>query len=488
MKNHLKLAETTVKYLPHHKPKIGFLSNSVGVFNEEGKKKVESQMRSLYEKLSVEEVISQDSLFYFRRIFGPIEAKQAAAKFCSSKIDALVLLNSAFPNGNVFLALATDPYLSQIPFILTAAPEIKLPGNEWTTNAFCGVIMNNYVAKKLKVRPFVLCGWPNDEKYIEDFKHLISVICTVKKLRNTLLGRFGDAPSGFHSATGDQIAYAKKFGVIIETLDLSSIFQSYNTCEVEGYKGRVIFTDEEVEQTYLEMKKGRKVTVDAENVKKAAKLYQTLRIIIEANGYTAISIRCWPELMGPPLNMAACLSVSWLQEKGIISGAACEGDWPTAVTQVIGTMLSEKPAVCLDFVNHIAKPIVQLGHCGVGIPSLMENCQIAENSPSYQAGSSISPTCIGQFCYGLKTGIGLMQDQKGRFKMLVFRGESDSDTAQNIRYCAADIKVKNYQKLQDIIISHGFSHHLAVVFGDITQQLKLLCNFYDIEYLNPDDD
>jgi len=64
-------------------------------------------------------------------------------------------------------------------------------------------------------------------------------------------------------------------------------------------------------------------------------------------------------MQGPPFNLSACFSISWLLAKGIVNAAACEGDWPTAVSQVIATTLSGKPAACLDFVNQLTKSTIQ---------------------------------------------------------------------------------------------------------------------------------
>ena len=93
---------------------------------------------------------------------------------------------------------------------------------------------------------------------------------------------------------------------------------------------------------------------------------------------------------------------------------------------------------------------------------------------------------IGQFEYGVKTGIDLIQDKDGKFKMLAFTGESRPETAKGLLYCAADVEVRNYSKLNELILEHGFSHHLAVAFRDITKELALLCDYYNIEYLLAD--
>ena len=75
-----------------------------------------------------------------------------------------------------------------------------------------------------------------------------------------------------------------------------------------------------------------------------------------------------------------------------------------------------------------------------------------------------------------------------QFKMLAFTGESRPDTAHRLRYCAADVEVRNHRKLNALILEHGFPHHLAVVMGDISQELNWLCDFYGIAYISPDTD
>ena len=152
------------------------------------------------------------------------------------------------------------------------------------------------------------------------------------------------------------------------------------------------------------MTNGRELLTAAEKVRKGARLYHAFKALIEANGFTSAAFRCWPEVMQIE-NMSACLSIGWLLSEGVVRAAACEGDWPTAVCQSIGNLLSGKPAACLDFINHVgARSVVQLAHCGVGIPCLMEDAKIGEISPDRQGGASMGPTCIGQFCYGVKTG------------------------------------------------------------------------------------
>lgn len=136
-------------------------------------------------------------------------------------------------------------------------------------------------------------------------------------------------------------------------------------------KGEVRFGEEKVKETTKEMKKERVVLVEEDTIRKASRLYRTFRAIIKANGFTSSAFRCWPEMGEPYIGISPCFSIGWLLAKNDVTAASCEGDWPTAIAQSIGTLLSGKPSACLDFVNYTGRgSIVQLGHCGVGIAGI----------------------------------------------------------------------------------------------------------------------
>jgi L-fucose isomerase-like protein len=222
--------------------------------------------------------------------------------------------------------------------------------------------------------------------------------------------------------------------------------------------------------------------------------------------------------MGGSFNMSPCLSIAWALAKRDVTAFACESDWPGAVLQTMGTLLSGSPAAFLDFVNwRPDSNILQLGHCGIGIPGFMEpedqallerakkegqppkklkaqvlagevpvTDAIIEHGVSREAGVDLGPSVIGQFKYGTKTGIDMVQTSEGKLKMLVFTGKSSSETARSILYSGSDLEVNDYGKLFQLKRDHGFSHHLAVAVGDISEELKELCAYYGIEYISPD--
>ncbi len=440
-------------------PKLGLVINSIEVFDPVSKDRSEQALRRYFDELLASNQIDPASIIT-ERIFGPHEALAAADRFAAAQVDVVVIANIAFPNGQVFLTLATHPNLAQTPLAVIAEPEPP-DSPEWATNAWCGVIMNNHVAHQIGRPILTLPGPFAGETFQAQFSRLLRVAGTIRFLRRDFLGRFGDAPGGFHSATGDQMAFARVFGTRVDTLDLTAVMETFRTGKAKGYLGEAGFSDEDIRQTVAQITEGREVQVDAKMVERGARLYQTYRAIIRANGYTSAAYRCWPEQNESYIGVSSCLAIGLLLANGDITGAACEGDWPTAVVQSIGTLLSGRAAACLDWVSYTGgSQIVQLGHCGVGICGSMAQGKcgcasfdtIAMHPPIRLGGGAMGPVHIGQFEFGPKTGLCLARDPNGRFKLLVFRGTSSPETARGLAYVAADMAVPDYQRLNQLVL------------------------------------
>ena len=511
-----------VRYDPERAPKVGIVFNSNGVFNEEGKSYEERIMSQIVERLRREGAIHAESFIYSKRIFGYHEAQKVADEFARAILDVIVIFNSSFPNGCVFPVIAMHPSLAGTPVIIAAGvePNKAIGSPEWTTNSICGNDMNNYVAKYIGRQVRFLEGDPDSEAFQNDLRMLLNTYRVVKEMRREYHGRFGDAPAGFHSATGDQLLFFKTLGVVLESVDLLRVKEVYDDKRTSGQAGEALFSDGDIQNTVEEMKSGRLNLIEDPGVLYGgARLYHALRAIIRAEGFTSVSLKCWPEIPGQSIPVHPCLAMGWALSKGDVTAFGCESDWPIAIMQSIATRLSGKPAAFLDFVNWTAgSPIVQLGHCGVGIASLMEpnppelmkrvasegttaelkqqvlsgairvNDALIEHGVQRQVGIDSGPTHIGQYQYGKKTGICITKTLEGRLKMLVFTGESSPETSKGVLYSGTDVHVKNYRRLQQLKRQHGFPHHLAVAMADISNELRELCDFYQIEYLCPDDE
>ena len=130
--------------------------HAIGAFNPRAKDAGEKAIRKHFNRLLASREIDHGSIIT-PRIFDPHEALAAADRFADARVDLVVIANVAFPNGQVFLTLATHPHLARVPLAVIAEPEPS--ATEWETNAWCGVIMNNHVARQIG-RPIVTLPGP----------------------------------------------------------------------------------------------------------------------------------------------------------------------------------------------------------------------------------------------------------------------------------------------------------------------------------------
>lgn len=92
-------------------------------------------------------------------------------------------------------------------------------------------------------------------------------------------------------------------------------------------------------------------------------VYLALREIVAEEGLDAVSVGCYPHLMG-----RVCLAASLLADEGI--PMACEGDVNGAVGQLILHWLSGQPTHHTDWLNPLPDGTVIFTHCGSGSFSL----------------------------------------------------------------------------------------------------------------------
>ena len=90
-------------------PKLGIVTNSIKEFNDAGKEHGEKGIRTVFEMLKNKGYISKESVYYGKRIFGYHEARTAAEEFSASRVEVILIFNSAFPNGYVFPLIAMNP-------------------------------------------------------------------------------------------------------------------------------------------------------------------------------------------------------------------------------------------------------------------------------------------------------------------------------------------------------------------------------------------
>ena len=95
------------------------------------------------------------------------------------------------------------------------------------------------------------------------------------------------------------------------------------------------------------------------------RVYAAVKELVDRHGLDALTIGCYPHLMG-----RVCLAASLLADEGVPLG--CEGDVNGAVGQLILTLLTGRPTHNTDWLEPLEDGSVVFTHCGSGSFTLAE--------------------------------------------------------------------------------------------------------------------
>lgn len=504
-------------YIGDKAPKIAIVGTSVPKFHPKAKEEIRDATKKMFDQFGAEGLISDDSI-YIPNCFGQYEVTKIGKKLKAADIDLCLIINTAFPNGGTATILGS--YLQGIPIILSSTPEPNsAKQSDWENNSVCGVLMNNNALNFMGVYHKVLIGFPDSDTYNNSLKLMLKVAYTIREMRNDRLAAFGDRAMGFHaSGINNELVDLKVLGTYVETISLLTVQNVYDSMRCEGSAKTVTFTEDDVQATIQRLRNDRIVLSPDEQLYRSARYYHSFRAIIEANGLTSAAFRCWPEIQGSGVNI--CAAIGLLLSDDIISGGGCERDIGVTMSQSILNHLSGQPAVCLDFIDQFGrftKNLVQMGHCGCGIPGYMEETpqdildkietndgkvpdEIMEgintgkiavrntlmgssvNSPS---GVDVGPCLVGPLKFGEYTCMRILPSLDGKsYNMLIFKGKSSEETARNTKVVSLDLVVEgDTEALFEKVLQYGFPHHLAAVRGDHVEALKELCRFWGMEII-----
>ena len=501
-----------VGYKKSEAPKIALVGTSTLKFHPQAKEAIKKETKKMFDWFVQEGLITSDSI-YIPHCFGQYEVTKIGKQLKAENIDLCIIVNTAFPNGGTATILAS--YLQTVPMVICSTPEPTI-GNQhdWENNSVCGALMNNNALKFMDVYNKVIVGFPNTEAFNDQIMMMLNLAYTVREMRNDRLAAFGDRAPGFHASSIDnELKDLRVIGTYVETISLMAVTGVYDNMRCEGLAKTVTFTEEDIENTIQRLRKDRIVLSPDDQMYRSARYYHAFKAIIEANGLTSAAFRCWPDIQGSGVNI--CAAIGLLMADGIITGGGCERDIGVAISQSVLRHITGKPAVCLDFVDQFgrySKNLIQMGHCGAGIPGYMEPAptdiinKINENggevpadiaegihqgkipvrntlmgsSVNYPSGTDVGPCLVGPMKFGEYTCMRILPSVDSQsYNMLIFKGKSSAETARNTKYVSLDLVIDgDADALFAQVLEHGFPHHLAAVPGDHVEILKELCKFW----------
>lgn len=228
-----------------------------------------------------------------------------------------------------------------------------LPGVE--TGALCGTQQLTAYLKQIDT-PFVsVFGEIGETACREKSVAFLRGAALKSKLRRCKIGMIGHHLNGMTHTAPNEMMLKKSIGPRIVWLDLPSFLDRVKE-----------ISDDEAIQLWTTLRdRADCCEVKDEDGLDSMRVYATLRETVDKEGLNAVTIGCYPHLMG-----RVCLAASLLADEGV--PMACEGDVHGAAGQYMLQLLTGQPTHNTDWLEPLDDESVIFTHCGSGSFSLAE--------------------------------------------------------------------------------------------------------------------
>ncbi|MGP7819705.1 hypothetical protein ACTXGU_21595 [Niallia sp. 01092] len=368
--------------------------------------------------------------------------------------------------GSEFVSELTRRF--QCPIVVWSLREPSIDGGRLKLNSLTGAFS---AANSIRMQGYhheFVFGNPEEESVVSKLRQIGSAVEMMKKLRTLTIGIIGSQPPGFGFGELDEAKLAETFGTRLVRTEAASIMNKAAS-----------YSNEDIAKSTKELM-ARTEGYDkfpAENLQKYARLRTAYQAFIKETGAGAVASHCWPDFFtgfGAPV----CAVLSMLNDNGI--AASCETDIGGVLSMFIGAGFSEEATYLGDPVAVDEKcDSIVYWHCGAGASTLAKNKEGAKLG--VHPNRKIGPTME----FGLKSGevtvLRLGKDKDG-FRMFIFKGEA-LEEPQKFFGTSVTIRPEGGKAAEKVaeFVKDGWEPHFVVAYGDVTEQIKIMCSFLDIK-------
>jgi len=375
------------------------------------------------------------------------DARDAAAVFAASRVDAIVCISGTFHLGHLVLELKK---INQVPILLWGLDELPYNGGKIRLNSVCGVNLDASNLYKAGVDDYrVVIGNKIDEDWVDAIRVIVA-------LREAHVGLLGFRAHGFFNLSVEDPSLYGETGVILDHYELSDV---YNTAVPQS----------DIEARAVQIEKIFDVSaLSADQVSKVATLSAKLNAFCGKNKIDAMAIRCWPEF-ARDFGVSPCAAMSLLQSEGRI--LACEGDIEGALSMLMQKAVGAETPYLFDFSQvDLKQNFALLWHCGVAPCNLWDGCSLRSLDTYFAGGKGVTAGFV------LKSGelsVARLDTARGQKRLFLERAEAvPMEKLLTGTYLKA-IFEKPVKEVLDLIIDNGIAHHASMVYGDYIRPLEI---------------
>lgn len=382
-----------------------------------------------------------------------------------AKLDLVIVQNTTFVDSTFTAEILR---FIDCPVLLWTVREPAIDGGRLRLNSLTGAFSaGNLFFNRGKKFEYIF-GAPGEEKVKAKVSAVINACKTYNSLQNLTVGVVGNAPAGFYFSNALDTEVQNAVGAKLEYIEARDIIKKAKQLEDAEYKEKMVESTKDLKEIDQ---------IPAENMDKYGRLYAAYSAFVEEKGIKALASRCWPDFF-VEYNTPVCSVLSNLTEKGVVS--SCEADVYGAISMFILKELAGGAPYFGDPVSmDEERNTITYWHCGAGA------CSLARKDTGAKAGvhpnRKIGPTMEFGLKEGRVTVIRLGRKPNGSFRMFLTTGEA-LDEPQKFLGTSVEVKVDtNAEEIINKAVVDGWEPHFALVYGDVKEDIKALCNMLDLE-------
>ncbi|MBD3308792.1 hypothetical protein GF339_20480 [candidate division KSB3 bacterium] len=372
----------------------------------------------------------------------PDEASTAGRQATEAHVDALVFAPvSWFEDYLILQCLEECP----VPSLFW-----PLPGME--TGALCGAQQITCYLKQLDHPYAAVFGELEDHQCIEQAQQFLRAAVLKQRLRRARIGFAGHRVPGMTETAPNEFMLKKALGPILMPLDLPILLE----------QSAQMPDDDAVARWEDVVSRAGSCQVTEDDGIDAMKVYAALYAMIQEYGLDAVTVGCYPHLMGK-----VCMSIGLLADQGI--PFACEGDVNGAVAQLMLALLTDSPTHSTDWLDPLPDETVVFSHCGSGSFMLAEQQADIQLTPVRLMDRGVC--AIFPAKPGPVTLLNLMATPEG-YQCALVEGEA---VRTEMVFPGNPVRVQFAQPLSTVmqwIFDEGIGHHWMIGYGHVGAELR----------------
>lgn len=395
----------------------------------------------------------------------PDDAVRTAMRLKDGGVDAVLLFICTWVAEPITLALARE--LADVPMVLWALPfldrDVPMP------SPMSGITSTASNIRRMGKRFAWVIGGV-EPAVLEQVMGALRAGGVAGALRHARFGLVGEPCPGMLDVEADEGALSTTLGVTAVHCELDALLESAQTAEPGELAAAA---------AHLTGCAGGGIEIAPGVLAENLRLYTGIKHLVREKRLDAYCVRCWPELRDQR-KITPCVAHALMAQEGIAS--TCEVDLPALITVYILSRLAGTPAFNFDITGYLEdRDAIQFGHCGAADPRLARACEAVRVRSHMRTGTGA--TIEFPFREGAVTLAKLMRPANGKLKLFAARGVAIAPGVA-ARGSVAEVRPEpSAAAFLERMMEEGVEHHVALVYGTWTHELRQFCNFTGVEYL-----